>query len=563
MKKWISCLLAAAIIFVTMGAHAVTVSAENTTNTDDLSFEMKINSKNSSVPLKAPLNKGDTVDVTFHIHGGEVFELGGYLEYDDAVLHYEKLTTAEISQTTVEESREWVPNDPLRDNNRLYVRSSDWRPVKPQSDGLILTISFTLLKSVPKVNIALNGVWVNENQYMKDYSLPIENEKAKKFSLWTEPESGYDSIRVPVKFTSTESFSSLKISVGYNSAKLMFDSVTLSEECKKDVTYTVGLQQPPSQSGLQSEVPITFDIPGEINGTNKIKILCYLNFHALPAAGGAGTGTGTGTGATSAETIEWVNIVAEEVTNKDKGTNQVKDVFVLDPAMAYSQVTITRKSQNTGSTERTKLVILGTESVSGYDMITVPVNLMVNEGFSSLGISATFDPAKLIYDSVVISDVYRNNVQLDSYTMSQTGSKLTVNLTSKGDIKTTGTLMYLNFRVSNLPAASGTGTQASATKLGPTPVVLNVETVDKLTPSELQYVATTTSTVTITEREHLAGDVNGNNRIDLIDVLYVIQYYNDVKKLTDVEFRAADMDKNGVVNLIDARIMLQYYDSEL
>lgn len=544
MKKWISCLLAAAIIFVTMGAHAVTVSAETPAITDDLKFEMKTNASS--------LNREQTVDVTFHIYGGAVFEFGGYLEYDAAVLRIEKLTPAEykLPQTTgVEPPREWEYNDPLRDNNRLYVKSNDDDgAVTPQSDGLILTIRFRLLKSVPKINISLKGVWVNVNQYMKDFNLNIENKNAKRFELGTDKVSGYDSIAVPVKFTSKDRFSLLEISVAFDPTKLIFDSVTLPDEYKKNVTYKVEPLQ--SQSQLASKVPVEFDIKGGTSGSNKT--LCYLNFRVLNSTGS----TGTGTGSTAAETTTTVDIVGEEVTNND-------DVFVLDEAKAYSQVTITRKNQSTGSTERTKLVILGTESVSGYDMITVPVNLMVNEGFSSLGISATFDPAKLIYDSVVISDVYRNNVQLDSYTMSQTGSKLTVNLTSKGDIKTTGTLMYLNFRVSNLPAASGTGTQASATKLGPTPVVLNVETVDKLTPSELQYVATTTSTVTITEREHLAGDVNGNNRIDLIDVLYVIQYYNDVKKLTDVEFRAADMDKNGVVNLIDARIMLQYYDSEL
>lgn len=557
MKKWISCLLAAAIIFVTMGAHAVTVSAETTAKTNDQKFEMKTNASS--------LNTGETVEVTFHIHGGAASGFEGYLVYDAAALRFEDewVKPAEYSyksQTTVdgvlveeEKSDYWkVTRD---DNNRLRVTSQHGGVVNPKStDGLVLTIRFYVKKSVPSVNIGLENLWVDRDfgrEPENNINLQIVNSKAKNFSLGTDkvPTAVVgEMIQVPVKFTSTNPFSSLEISVAFDPTKLTFDSVTLPDEYKKNVTYTVEPLQ--TQSQLASKVPVKFKMDVEISGSKK---LCDLNFRVLNSTGS----TGTGTSSTAAETTTTVDIVAEEVTN------QAGDVFVLDEAKAYSQVTITRKSQNTGSTERTKLVILGTESVSGYDMITVPVNLMVNEGFSSLGISATFDPAKLIYDSVVISDVYRNNVQLDSYTMSQTGSKLTVNLTSKGDIKTTGTLMYLNFRVSNLPAASGTGTQASATKLGPTPVVLNVETVDKLTPSELQYVATTTSTVTITEREHLAGDVNGNNRIDLIDVLYVIQYYNDVKKLTDVEFRAADMDKNGVVNLIDARIMLQYYDSEL
>lgn len=554
MKKWISCLLAAAIIFVTMGAHAVTVSAETTAKTKDQNFEMKTNASS--------LNTGDTVEVTFHIGGGAVSGFEGHLAYDTTVLGSPFLISAEYSYRPLVDG---VPGAEISDNyipqlenNRLYVRSNDENDgdVTPKSKGLVLTIRFNVLRSVPSVNIGLENLWVDRDHERRDpkenLNLKIVNSKAKNFSLGTDKVSGYDSIQVPVKFTSKDRFSLLKISVAFDPTKLIFDSVTLPDEYKKNVTYKVEPLQ--SQSQLASKVPVEFDIKGGTSGSNKT--LCYLNFRVLNSTGS------TGTGSTAAETTTTVDIVAEKVTNLDSVSGD-GDVFVLDEAKAYCQVTITRKNQSTGSTGRTKLVILGTDSVSGYDMITVPVNLMVNEGFSSLGISATFDPAKLAYDSVVISDAYRNNVLLDSYTMSQTGSKLTVNLASKGDIKTTGTLMYLNFRVTDLPATSGTGTQASATKLGPTPVVLNVETVDKLTPSELQYVAATTCTVTITEREHLAGDVNGNNRIDLIDVLYVIQYYNDVKKLTDVEFRAADMDKNGVVNLIDARIMLQYYDSEL
>lgn len=541
MKKWISCLLAAAVIFATMGAHAVTVSAETTAITDDQRVEMKTNASS--------LNKGDTVDVSFYIHGGAVSRFEGHLEYDPALdilgVTYEKYTYPAEESATGVLIGEWEHNEPKLENNDLKVWS-DHGPGTPVSDKLVLTIHFKLSKSVANVNIGLTRVWMDGSS-SSDIGLMIENKNAKNFSLKTaDKTSGFDAITVPVKFTSKDSFSSLKVSADFDTTKLVFDSVTISPDFKKTVSVTYSVDP---QSGAKATVE--FNITEGINGSDKT--LGFLNFHALPSAGG----TGTGTGSTPAETITRVKIAAKDVKNKDE------NVFLLNDGEATCEVTITRKSQSTGSTERTKLVILGTESVSGYDMITVPVNLMVNEGFSSLGISATFDPAKLIYDSVVISDVYKNNVQLDSYTMSQTGSKLTVNLTSKGDIKTTGTLMYLNFRVSNLPATSGTGTQASATKLGPTPVVLNVETVDKLTPTELQYVATTTSVVTITEREHLAGDVNGNNRIDLIDVLYVIQYYNDVKKLTDVEFRAADMDKNGVVNLIDARIMLQYYDSEL
>ncbi|MCH5334164.1 MAG: hypothetical protein J1D89_09410, partial [Agathobacter sp.] len=296
-----------------------------------------------------------------------------------------------------------------------------------------------------------------------------------------------------------------------------------------------------------SKVPIRFDIEGETSGTNKK--LCYLNFRVVGQKSGS-----TGTGSTSTETITWVDLAAEEVTN------QAGDVFVLDEAKDSCQVTITKKNQSTGSGTRSKLVIIGTDPVSGSEAIAVPVKLMINEGFSALGISVTFDPTKLAYDSLKFSDVYGSTVQLDSYTLSQTGSKLTINLTGKGDVKTTGPLMYLNFRV--LEQTTGrTGTQAS--KAGTTPVVLTVETVDNQTAAELQYAATTTCTVTITEKERLLGDLNGDNRVNLIDLGYALQYYNDERALTNAELWAVDVNKNGRLDIMDVQLILRYCSGEL
>lgn len=553
MKKWISCLLAAAILVVTMGAHTVSAATtETTAKTADQKFEMKTSSSS--------LNTGDTVVVTFHIHGGEASGFVGYLNYDPTVLRImeNEISPEAYSYTTIVDGKpQDVPGNwqrRLYENNRLEVRSEHGGVVMPEAkEELVLTIPFRVQKSVASVNIGLENLWVDRDEWgngmvpESSLNLQIVNSKAKSFLLGTDKVSGYDSIAVPVKFTSKDRFSTLELSVSFDTTKLMFDSVTLPDEFRKNVTYSVGLQ-----SG--AKVTINFDIDGETSGSNKT--LCFLNFLVVGQKSGV-----TGTGSTSEETITWVDLAAEEVKN------QANDVFVLDEAKASCQVTITKKNQSTGT--RSKLVIIGTDPVSGSETIAVPVKLMINEGFSALGISVTFDPAKLAYDSLRFADVYGSTVQLDSYTISQTGAKLTLNLAGKGDVKTTGPLMYLNFRVLE-PSADGTGTQTPAAgtgtqtpAAGTTPVVLNVETVDNLTASELQYAATTTCTVTITEKERLLGDVNGDDRVNLIDLGYALQYYNDERALTNAELWAVDVNKNGRLDIMDALLILRYCSGEL
>lgn len=543
MKKWISCLLAAATVIASIGAHTVTVATattETTAKTADQNFEMKTNSTS--------LNKGDTVVVTFHIHGGPASGFVGYLKFDPTVLGDIDVSPAEYTTVDGElpDKWTWMPHD----NNQLEVWSKHGGVVTPKAndDDLVLTISFRVKKSVPSVNIGLENLWVDRDDWgdrmepESNLNLKIVNSKAKNFTITTDKVSGIENemIAVPVKFTSKDRFRTLVLSTTFDTTKLIFDSVTLTDEFKKNVTYSVGVQ-----SG--SKVTIRFDIEGETSGTNKM--LCNLNFRVVGQKSGS-----TGTGSTSTETITWVDLAAEEVTN------QAGDVFVLDEAKDSCQVTITKKNQSTGSGTRSKLVIIGTDPVSGSEAIAVPVKLMINEGFSALGISVTFDPTKLAYDSLKFSDVYGSTVQLDSYTLSQTGSKLTINLTGKGDVKTTGPLMYLNFRV--LEQTTGrTGTQAS--KAGTTPVVLTVETVDNQTAAELQYAATTTCTVTITEKERLLGDLNGDNRVNLIDLGYALQYYNDERALTNAELWAVDVNKNGRLDIMDVQLILRYCSGEL
>lgn len=45
--------------------------------------------------------------------------------------------------------------------------------------------------------------------------------------------------------------------------------------------------------------------------------------------------------------------------------------------------------------------------------------------------------------------------------------------------------------------------------------------------------------------------------------LCILQYYNNVKELTDNEKTAADVDKNGTIDLVDALRIMKYYNGEI
>lgn len=53
------------------------------------------------------------------------------------------------------------------------------------------------------------------------------------------------------------------------------------------------------------------------------------------------------------------------------------------------------------------------------------------------------------------------------------------------------------------------------------------------------------------------GDVNGDEKISIIDAKYVLQYAAKLKSLNKVQFASADVNKDGKVSIIDAKWILQ------
>lgn len=211
---------------------------------------------------------------------------------------------------------------------------------------------------------------------------------------------------------------------------------------------------------------------------------------------------------------------------------------------------------------KAKKLVLATDAVSGNSFISIPVKFTTNDGFLTLALSAGYDPTKLVFDSVRVADSIKSKVTISSTTITQSGSVITANISATEEIKTTGVLFYVNFKALNQTTSGSstgtTGTSSSGT-IGTTEVALSIDSATN--KDESAYVFTgTKSAVTITEKEHTLGDVNGNNKIDLVDALYIIRYYNKVQTLTSVQLTASDVNKNGTVDLVDALLIMQYYN---
>ena len=211
---------------------------------------------------------------------------------------------------------------------------------------------------------------------------------------------------------------------------------------------------------------------------------------------------------------------------------------------------------------KAKKLVLATDAVSGNSFISIPVKFTTNDGFLTLALSAGYDPTKLVFDSVRVADSIKSKVTISSTTITQSGSVITANISATEEIKTTGVLFYVNFKALNQTtsgSSSGTTGTSSSGTIGTTEVALSIDSATN--KDESAYVFTgTKSAVTITEKEHTLGDVNGNNKIDLVDALYIIRYYNKVQTLTSVQLTASDVNKNGTVDLVDAVLIMQYYN---
>ena len=215
---------------------------------------------------------------------------------------------------------------------------------------------------------------------------------------------------------------------------------------------------------------------------------------------------------------------------------------------------------------KTKKLVLTTNDVNATGSnVMVPVSCSTNEGFVSLDLVVEFDKTKLSYQSVSVENAIKNYVSVVSYSTESGGNKVIVKMKASQEVKNIGNLFQVNFAPVKTGNTTGNGTASgnnTSTSTITDTVKLSVTNVKD--QNENAFVTTgATSKVTVKLETPMLGDINGNKKIDLVDALYVVQYYNKVRYFTYDQKTAADVNKNGTVDMVDALLLMQYYNGAI
>ena len=125
------------------------------------------------------------------------------------------------------------------------------------------------------------------------------------------------------------------------------------------------------------------------------------------------------------------------------------------------------------------------------------------------------------------------------------------------DVLDTGNFLELKLKVKDsVPTGTTSSVTAEISQVG--------------NKSETDMIGTGTAcTVSITgtsggeEQQPSLGDVNADKKIDLVDAVYILQHYNQVREFTETQKATADVTKDGTVNLVDALMIMKHFNGEI
>lgn len=219
-----------------------------------------------------------------------------------------------------------------------------------------------------------------------------------------------------------------------------------------------------------------------------------------------------------------------------------------DSVSYHSGLSLTLKNN------KIKKLVLTTKDVNATgSTVSVPVSCSTNEGFVSLDLVTEFDKTKLQYQSVSVESTLKNYVSVESYSTEQSGNKIITHIKASQEVKNIGGLFTVNFTAVKPSGTSQTGSSVTDT------VKISVANVKDQNESAFE-TSGASSKVSVKFEAAMLGDINGNKKIDLVDALYIVQYYNKVRYFTEDQKSAADVNKSGTVDLVDALLIMQFYN---
>ena len=195
----------------------------------------------------------------------------------------------------------------------------------------------------------------------------------------------------------------------------------------------------------------------------------------------------------------------------------------------------------------------GTSKGSYGENIEVPLKLVTNVGgFSVLGLDVSYDPTVLEYQDTIIDDKYKSVLELKSVYNDVDNKTIKIALVGARDITDTGNFAKIVFKVKESSDSQGVKTTNIGLKATQ---ITNV--------SGVSVPVTTTGSIISIGVALNVGDVTGDNAINLLDALWILQYYNGVRTFDDSAFKRADVNNSNRVDLVDALMIMKYYNGEI
>ena len=246
----------------------------------------------------------------------------------------------------------------------------------------------------------------------------------------------------------------------------------------------------------------------------------------------------------TSKTAIWLDLINPAYNGEDLYTNGTSNKLILGG----------EETQTPEVPEEEKEFEIRLQNISAESEAVIPLNITKNTGVHALGIVITFDPNVCTFDRLSVNKKFKDKITLQSVYESSGQGRVGASFLASDTMTDTGVFANVYFRIKDNVAANTVST-------------VQVEIVQAADEEETIVSGKKTSAaITINEAdndEYTIGDVNTDGKINLLDGMWVLRYYNGEKTLTSTQLKAADTTGDGSVTLLDALQIMRYFNGEI
>ena len=246
----------------------------------------------------------------------------------------------------------------------------------------------------------------------------------------------------------------------------------------------------------------------------------------------------------TSKTAIWLDLINPAYNGEDLYTNGTSNKLILGG----------EETQTPEVPEEEKEFEIRLQNISAESEAVIPLNITKNTGVHALGIVITFDPNVCTFDRLSVNKKFKDKITLQSVYESSGQGRVGASFLASDTMTDTGVFANVYFRIKDNVAANTVST-------------VQVEIVHAADEEETIVSGKKTSAaITINEAdndEYTIGDVNTDGKINLLDGMWVLRYYNGEKTLTSTQLKAADTTGDGSVTLLDALQIMRYFNGEI